>query len=155
GVVFTQISAGGGATCAVTSKRDLYCWGIIATATSPITAPLLMPGGVQVQSVSVGTFGVCLLNLSGSAYCLGLNTSGQLGTGDSTSATTPRAVNTGLKFKTVSSGLNSTCALTSGGAAWCWGSNGQRTLGTTSSANSPVPVAVEGGKSFVSLVDGA
>ena len=84
--------------------------------------------------------------LSGSAYCWGDNTYGQLGNGTNTSSSSPVRVKdssgalTGKIVTAVTAGSSHACALDSSGGAYCWGDNGSGQLGNASTANSSVPV---------------
>ena len=68
----------------------------------------------------------CGIIADGSAFCWGLNGSGQIGDGTTTNRRTPTAVRGDLRWKTLGAGGGWTCGLRKGTAA-CWGA------GTTSS----------------------
>ncbi|NBT26313.1 MAG: hypothetical protein EBT09_07120, partial [Actinobacteria bacterium] len=85
----------------------------------------------------------------GTAYCWGLNDTGELG--DGTSGTNgpfaanrlvPVAVGGGLSFKALAAGGGHTCGLATDGRAYCWGWNSSGQLGVGPSGNWLVPVAV-------------
>src|SRR5712692_863116 len=73
--------------------------------------------------VNAGYEHSCRLTTAGAAYCWGLNLSGQLGNGSTTSSSTPVAVSGGLTFAAVSTGYGHSCGLTTAGSAYCWGAN--------------------------------
>jgi alpha-tubulin suppressor-like RCC1 family protein len=100
------------------------------------------------NAIGTGAGHTCGLTSAGSAYCWGLNSSGQLGDGTTTNRLTPTLVSSVLSFTALSVGSASTCGLTSGGAAYCWG-GAYVGDGTTNSRSSPV--AVSGGRSFTAL----
>ncbi|MEN9603833.1 MAG: hypothetical protein RL545_522, partial [Actinomycetota bacterium] len=137
--------------CAVKAGK-VYCWGTQSGTTdgglgneylkagpgsvnnTPIT-PIKLANGkalTSVISISVGRQSACAVTYSGSAYCWGSNTYGQLGDGGTTNrwtaapvmvdASTPltNIVQIGVSGTTSSV---STCALTSAGAVICWGSD--------------------------------
>jgi alpha-tubulin suppressor-like RCC1 family protein len=83
-----------------------------------------------------------LLMRSGAAKCWGYNSSGQLGTGDTTSHRRPHDV-IGLPapLAQISAGGDQTCGVTTGGAAYCWGGP---YLGGGTTASNTAPVGVSG-----------
>ena len=101
--------------------------------------------GKTITDLTVGMAHTCAA-VDGKAYCWGNNSSGQLGTGNTSNSTTPVAVNSsgalaGKTVTSISAGPNYTCAVASG-AAYCWGSNTDGKLGTGNTTSSTVPVAV-------------
>lgn len=92
---------------------------------------------------------------AGTMYCLGENSSGQLGDGTTIQRATATVVQGGRWFITVESALEHTCALTNAGAAYCWGRNDRGQLGDGSTTNRLVPAAVQGGLIFTDLSEGA
>jgi alpha-tubulin suppressor-like RCC1 family protein len=97
----------------------------------------------------------CSLTTSGQAYCWGLNTDGQLGSGIvSSSSAVPILVAGGHTFSSLIPGAAHSCALTANGTAYCWGRNaeGQAGLGSVSVSATPSPVL--GGLLFTSLTGG-
>src|SRR5439155_5913141 len=154
GHLFSTIRAGHRHTCAVTTSGDAYCWGANSggqlgrdTLTSTCTYAALNPcsnwpipvaGGLIFTQVSAGWEHSCGVTTGGSAYCWGLNDSGQLGN-DSTSTIcgaleapepprlrypcgrVPRLVEGGLTFTSVQAGGHFTCGLAVTGDAYCWG----------------------------------
>lgn len=95
----TTIAVGLRYTCAISTREVTYCWGangnsrlgtgrpeqILASPTAVLTpAPLL--------SLAVGSSHTCGLDASGAAWCWGLNSFGQLGTGDTTRSPVPTRV---------------------------------------------------------------
>jgi alpha-tubulin suppressor-like RCC1 family protein len=94
------------------------------------------------SALTAGAWHTCGLTNAGGTYCWGWNDSGQLGTGSTTTSTTPLAVAGGLTFSTIDAGHFHTCGLTSAGAAYCWGDNGGGLLGRGTFGYSTVPVAV-------------
>lgn len=100
------------------------------------------------------------------AYCWGMNLVGQLGSGTTTSSTTPVAVTGDLRFIALAAGGRATngqatdlrahtCGLTTSGTVYCWGNNWRGQLGDGSTTNSSIPVAVYGGLTFRALAAGA
>jgi len=87
----------------------------------------------------------CAVTTAGAALCWGLNGSGQLGNGTTTSSSRPVAV-AGLSsgVASLASGDFHSCALTTAGAVRCWGWNLSGQLGRGNIADSATPVNVIG-----------
>ena len=93
----------------------------------------LGPSLENFASVTAGDHHTCGLATGGAAFCWGLNSVGQLGTGsavgpEACAAKTalpcsqePVAVAGAITFSELSAGGNYTCGLTASGAAHCWG----------------------------------
>ena len=119
---------------------------------------------ITLASLTVGSAYTCGVTTSGSVYCWGWNSFGQLGDGSTTRKITPVPVSDGLAFSSVSAGLLHTCGVTTGGAAYCWGWNEFGQLGTETSEScvfntvphrcSTRPIAVSGGLTFASVSAG-
>jgi alpha-tubulin suppressor-like RCC1 family protein len=118
--VFRQISVSRGNiafghSCAVTSDGRAYCWGANSagqlgntatgqmctsrTGTVPCShSPRAVDGTESWAVVASGPQFTCGISTGGAGFCWGLNASGQLGTGDTQSAATPRAVGGALRL---------------------------------------------------------
>ena len=150
GKMLTQIATGSGSTCAVASTGAAYCWGQgvngelgnNSTANSTVPVAVTTSGvlaGKTLTQVSLGTNFACALDSSGSAYCWGLNTSGQVGNpATAMHFLVPTAV---TSQAAVSAGYTHACTI-SNGKAYCWGDNSDGELGNGSTTSSSVPVAV-------------
>src|ERR1019366_3528213 len=81
---------------------------------------------------------------TGSTYCWGFGTNGQLGNNLGANSNVPVTVTqaAGVLFDYVSSGVDHDCGLTPAGVAYCWGSNNLGSLGDNSTTQRNVPVAV-------------
>jgi alpha-tubulin suppressor-like RCC1 family protein len=163
GLTLTQVSAGNGTACAISTTGAAYCWGgggngqlgngtttaaqETAVAVTTVGTPI---SGVTLTQVNVGQYQVCALGSTGAAYCWGSNMNGQLGNNSSTSTTalvpvavTVTGVLAGVTLtQIITSATNAVCALGSTGAAYCWGYNIDGQLGNNSTGQSAVPVAV-------------
>jgi alpha-tubulin suppressor-like RCC1 family protein len=165
GTVFTALTAGDTHTCGLAGTGVVYCWGgnrsgqlgDDTTTDRPTPAAVSdtgLPGGTRFTAVAAAGLHTCALATTGVAYCWGLNDSGQLGDGTTSSRLTPVAV-AGPRFATIAAGHWDTCGLTAAGAAYCWGGNraGQLGDGTMTDRTSPTVVSmsnVPAGK-FVSI----
>ncbi len=158
-VTFTQITAGSGFTCALSTTGAAYCWGANGNgqlgngSTSQSTVPVAVSisgvlSGIALIQITQGSNFTCALASASSAYCWGGGLSGQLGNNSTTGSLVPVAVYTGgvLAGKTltqVSAGVNvnDACAVDSTGAAYCWGINSSGQLGNPApdSARPPAP----------------
>ncbi len=158
GFTFRSVSAASGYACGVTTANDAYCWGdnsngqlgtsatlqacstYQGTTYPCATSPVLVAGGLKFASISTFNDHTCGMTLTGTAYCWGNNSFGQLGTGDTVSRSAPVAVSGGLTFSSMSAGSLFTCGTTTAGAVYCWGKNDYGQLGNGLTTDSPIPV---------------
>mgnify|MGYP003582227952 CR=1 FL=1 len=155
GTTFRSINAGFTETCAIASNNSAYCWGYnntdqLGNGGSPDRrAPDLVlqgdvPAGTKFRQVTAGNGHTCAIAADNKAYCWGLNTSGQTGSGTTTvTYTIPELVVPGtipagvtMKYIVTPPGGNHTCAIGSDNKVYCWGSgsgigNGGSTLQTS------------------------
>ncbi|WP_425571270.1 RCC1 domain-containing protein [Roseateles puraquae] len=146
-----EISAGPNHTCAKKVSGEAYCWGsysfgelgngISGTGFGVISTPQAVSGlGTTVAQIQAHASNshTCARLTDGSLYCWGLNSNGQLGTGDFVNYSTPVPVSlmTGVASKLTVGGIVA-CANVSGLGAMCWGNNsaGSRGSGHTGGAN--------------------
>ena len=151
----TQVSAGSGHTCAVTTQGAVKCWGNDdygqignggSNAARPSPEPVQALGNGTVTQVSAGSLHTCALTTQGAVKCWGDDRYSQIGDGGVAGQprTTPVAV-VGLTdgVAQVSAGGLHTCALTTQGAVKCWGSDSSGQIGDVGSytdQHSPVQV---------------
>jgi alpha-tubulin suppressor-like RCC1 family protein len=157
----TKIAGGQNDFCAV-SAGNVYCWGSNSNGqlgnnsvvNSSVPVEVLGPGGTgvlsSVTSVSVGYFATCAVTSAGSAYCWGMNSSGQLGNNSAIESHYPvEVVNTAgaspmTNVTAISAGLFVACAASSGNVFW-WGISSDGVLGNNNGASTTgVPVQVVG-----------
>ncbi len=152
---WVDFEVGGGTTCALRSAGRMYCWGENITgqvgdgSTTSRPVPTEVSGGatdwISIGDVESRSCGIRGIGASGTAYCWGRNSAGQLGRG-STGGTfpTPQLVLGGFTdWMHVGGKGEATCGLRASGAAYCWGDNvnGQIGDGTTTNRNTPTPVS--------------
>src|SRR5713226_8176561 len=149
------VAVGGPVTITATSEAQS------GTAAVTVTGP----SAISFVTVSAGNRHTCSLTVTGSAYCWGLNNTGELGADTAIdSLTAPVAVTGGISFAAVSAGSNLTCGVTTNKAAYCWGANfsGQLGIGTAAGPQqcsvygpcSLKPMAVAGGLTFAGVTAG-
>jgi alpha-tubulin suppressor-like RCC1 family protein len=175
----TQLSMGIGTNCAVTSKSDVYCWGLGdegelgdtlgVSNFNPVKAlsnASEVSVGYPFQSAFPSQNGahVCAVTKANTVFCWGNNMYGQLGHpanmgGDSFCCgndyfnKTPSQAG-GLSVitpKHVASGPGFTCVLDVNGAVSCWGDNTMATIQLPPSGTVATPTAVSGVPALASL----
>ena len=164
GLVFRAITAGAVHSCGITVAGATYCWGedhggqlgssypttlcgspLPFYARPCVTYPVLVDGGLTLDSITAGGRKTCALRVGGSAYCWGEGRLGQLGNGDTLSTAAPVIVAGGLAFSEISAGEFHVCAVTTEAIAYCWGGGYFGALGTGDLVGSnPLPVRVAG-----------
>jgi uncharacterized protein (TIGR02145 family) len=166
-----SISSGYYYSCAVDSTGGVYCWGYntygqlgnnsVTSSSTPVR--VLGVGGsgylsgiTQVTTSNIiGTVGyTCAVDNSGSVYCWGYNTYGQLGNNSTTMSRVPVAVLQGAMpnqiVKQVSVGNYHTCVVGSDSKTYCWGSNTYGQLGNAANTNQRIPTAVK--SDFINVI---
>jgi alpha-tubulin suppressor-like RCC1 family protein len=108
-------------------------------------------GTLTFASVASSRTHSCALTPAGTAYCWGVNSSGELGDSSTIDRNLPTAVSGGLTFTSIAAGRSNTCGLIADGSAYCWGSNaaGQLGDGTMTTRMVPSPAAI--GHKFISI----
>lgn len=157
GSKWKNVSVGRDHTCAVKQDNTLYCWGsILSSVRAPdfyISTDIRVPTRVGIDSdwasVSAGfpDF-TCAIKQNNRLYCWGVNISGQLGDGTTTSRLFPVLVGSDADWKSVSTGYDFACAIKLDHSLYCWGNNGMGQLGNPAYAYDgsliPVPVGDRG-----------
>lgn len=158
---FSEIAAGGRATCASTPGGELYCWGDgregqlgrVTQITARVPAKVI--GTYDSQQVTAGNDFACQivqrgvqLGVTGVLACWGANATGQLGNGQEGRAQYPQELRSPSGFTRIDAGVGTACGLDGAGGAWCWGDDRVGQAGDGSVAQvvrSPMPVAGTGG----------
>ena len=128
-IQWSQVATGAEHTCGLASDQSAYCWGVntrgqlgVATAdTVTRFVPTAVYGGFKFTTITAGVAHSCALTLDKTAFCWGLNTSGQLGDATAFNRVAPTVVAGGLTFQSIGAGENWTCGLSTTGKAYCWG----------------------------------
>lgn len=94
-LAFSVLGAGGGSSCAVTTRGVAYCWGsnfggqLGNGTTDDSNTPVAVAGGLTFVSIQSGNGSSCGIVSNGDVYCWGENGSGELGTGDLANSLVP------------------------------------------------------------------
>lgn len=152
-VQFTSITMGDYHACGLTSAGLAYCWGNNnlgqlgdGTLDSRSSSPRPVVGGIAFKAIVLGSGDAhtCGLAVSGTVYCWGGNSFGQIGIGtidrEPTVRNTPTPVEGGVQFVDIDAGPYYTCAITFAGEAFCWG----QILGVIAASDASIPSRVEG-----------
>ena len=136
--------------CAVTETGKLHCWGRnnygqlgYGTGESRLQPGPVVSIPEPVESTCGGSTHTCALANSGTVYCWGKNTDGQLGVGDNDDRLAPTPVSNLVGVKQLACGPQFTCAVVSDDSVVCWGSNSHGQLGNGNpgvSENTPAAV---------------
>ena len=131
------VTGSGNHTCALTGTGAVTCWGANESGqlgngtTEPSPVPREVGGlGARVLQVSAGAGHTCALTDARAVLCWGANGTHELGTGDTTSSTTPVGVrDLPARSTLVDVGSGFTCVVFTGRTVRCWGDNGDGQLG--------------------------
>ena len=134
------INSGDWHTCALTTDRNVKCWGIgSGRLGNGETDNALTPVDVHTSSedpnplggiaaISSGGWHTCALTTDGNVKCWGYGSSGRLGNGATGNTLAPVDVHTSAEdasplsgIDAISAGHSHTCALTTDGNVKCWG----------------------------------
>ena len=109
---------------------------------------------VSTMRLAAGYGHTCFIMSNSTVKCWGNGESGELGNGDTATATTPVAVSNLSGVIQLSTGREFTCALLSDHTVKCWGYNEYGQLGNGANTNSSIPVAVTGLSDVQSIIAG-
>jgi len=165
-----EVSAGENYTVALKSDNTMWGWG--ENSYGQIGNSLLNERRIPQQedtnatdwvSVSAGSNHTAAIKKDGTLWSWGLNSAGELGSGDNNSSRVAIQESTNATdWKYVSCGFDHTLALKNDGTLWVWGSSyyGQLGLGNSLNKNTPTKIAslsgivsISAGKYFSLAVD--
>ncbi len=172
GFTFEKVSAGAEHTCALTPDGTALCWGrddhgqVGASATDSclrdgtglgcVLRPTPVEADVHFVELSAGESHTCAVDTESRAWCWGVGSAGQLGTGGFADSPVPVLVATDVRFRAIAAGSRHTCALDLEGRAWCWGHNAFGRLGREEASGPvPLPIAVSTDLRFTDITAGA
>jgi alpha-tubulin suppressor-like RCC1 family protein len=140
---FTQVSAGSGRSCGVTSTAGLSCWGRRSPTSTPTAIVIANPPAWR--AVATGRDHDCALTVNGAVYCWGANDAGQVGDGTTENRTLPVPVlmPAGVTVSSIVVGMKHSCAFSFGHAMYCWGANASGQLGDGTTTNRVQPTLVK------------
>ena len=167
---FKSLTAGTFHTCGLTAQGRAYCWGggdkgqlgdglSSAISLNPVAVDVTSLGEDRFIALAAGGEHTCGLTGSGTAYCWGLDTQGQLGNDvDRIDKPSPVPVDmtvlNGEHFIALAAGKFHTCGQTATGKVFCWGADGKGQLGDDAAIldkRTPVPVDAAGAGNGVFL----
>jgi len=157
GTIATAIAGGSYDSLALTSTGGVLAWGYnydgelgngtTIGGSTPVAVSL--PAGTSITAIAGGDQHSLALTSTGGVLAWGLNSSGQLGNGTTTTGgctciSTPVAVSLppGTTINAVAGGGRHSLALTPTGQVLAWGNNAYGQLGNGTTANSSTPVVV-------------
>lgn len=136
GIAFAALAIGDSHNCGLSTAGLAYCWGrntngqLGSGATNSYnTAPVSVSGGRTYSAISAEEGTTCALTTTGQAYCWGVNATGQLGDGTTTSRNEPLAAAGERRFARIAVAGNFACGMDAAGDVYCWGGSfgtGQR-----------------------------
>ncbi len=137
-----QVSARGSTTCALRHSGTVLCWGrghygVTGQAHENLQTFAQANVNLPEPAIQVSTSGThsCAVSVTGSLYCWGRNSFGELGygnkddIGDNEHPDSVGPVDIGAPVKQVSTGSGFTCALLVSGQVKCWGVGTQGQIG--------------------------
>jgi alpha-tubulin suppressor-like RCC1 family protein len=154
GSTWCQVAAGLIHTTAVKNDGTLWIWGTGAcgvigdnTATTKSSPVSISGGGTTWCQVSAGSNISSAVKQDGTLWTWGANNTGQMGTLNTTSRSSPGTTSGGgTTWCQISSGSSHNAATKTDGIVWTWGYSGNGRLGDNTTANKSSPVTIAGGR---------
>jgi alpha-tubulin suppressor-like RCC1 family protein len=157
-----QVRAGFTTTCALRGDGTVWCWGrggeLGSDALAESSVPVQVPGLADVVALAAASHGgtslsshTCGVRSDGTAFCWGLNSDGQNGTGDQATTRSPAAVSGVDDATAITAGMTHACAARASGTS-CWGAS--TLIGDGTVERRLVPTAVSSDAAFVELTAG-
>ena len=145
------ISSGSNHTLALTTTGKLYAWGQGAfgqlgdvSAIAVRVIPVEIPTSISWSSIESGSSHSLAITTTGQLYGWGLNTSGQVGDGTTTTKSSPVLVSgpAATSWSVIAAGYSSSMGITTTGTLYAWGLNSSGQLGTGTYTNPTSPVLI-------------
>jgi alpha-tubulin suppressor-like RCC1 family protein len=145
---WSAVTGGFAHTCAVKTSGTLWCWGSNSNgqfgdgSTAGSDFPVQETTDARDwAAVSAGQAHTCAVKTSGTLWCWGYNSNGQLGDAGTVDSAVPVQESTHASdWDAVTARYAYTCAVKTAGTLWCWGSNSSGQLGDGTTTGSAVPV---------------
>lgn len=132
----SMIAMGDAFGCVLSKDRTVFCWGkndVGQLGREPNTTPscgtfpcspmpLLVEGLKDIVDIVAGSDFACALDASGTVFCWGGNSKGQLGT-QSPAAYDPKPTKNIVRVTKIAAGGAHACAITTDSLPYCWGEN--------------------------------
>ena len=153
-----RVSAGDGYACAG-HAGGVNCWGknwdgqlgdgSFVSSAAPVST--ILPAGSTAVAVAAASWHSCAALSNGSAWCWGMNSSGQLGNGAPSmpGLTTPAQVSGLAAVDRIVAGLDYTCARNAG-SLFCWGGDFFGQAGTGTAFRTTPTSVLDGDRLFAS-----
>ncbi|HEX5749299.1 MAG TPA: MopE-related protein [Archangium sp.] len=160
-----NIAAGGNYSLALDGAGQVWAWGQntagqvgTGAASASVPSPVKVAGIPAIRAIAAGVNHVLALDTGGGVWAWGLNTSGQVGTGATSSAVfVPTRVTSLPRAVAIAAGAGHSLVIDEQfGNVWAWGQNsvGQLGSGGTSTTPTLVPIPVSGVTAAASIVAG-
>ena len=163
GTTWKQVCTALNHTTAVKTDGTLWTWGNnangklgINNTTSQRSPVTTAGGGTTWKQVSAGDQHTVAVKTDGTLWTWGLNTSGQLGTGNTTARSSPvTTAGGGTTWNSLLAGSIHTAAVKTDGTLWTWGNNQYGKLGLGDTVIRSSPVSVPGINTWILVSAGA
>jgi alpha-tubulin suppressor-like RCC1 family protein len=148
GTNWKQVSSGGVHTAAIKTDGTLWVWGFGSSGqlgtnntSQRITPVTTFAGGTNWKQVSSGGSHTAAIKTDGTLWVWGLGTTGELGTNNNITRSTPVTTFAGgTNWKQVIVGRDYTAAIKTDGTLWTWGYGKYGQLGTNDITDRSTPV---------------
>ncbi|MEI6309167.1 MAG: hypothetical protein WCP58_05955, partial [bacterium] len=144
------LAAGRDHSLAIKNDGTVWAWGYnnysqlgLGDTTNRVTPVQVTVLGNNVAALTAGGWHTLALKGDGTVWSWGLNSSGQLGLGNTTSCSSPvQVASLGNSVAALATGGEHSFAIKNDGTVWAWGLNGSGQLGLGDTTNRLTPVQV-------------
>ncbi len=138
--------------CAVRTDDTVWCWGNNARGAFGAISDEVFPAPFRIEDtpkgiveLSVGESFSCVRTKDNGVYCWGQNSDGQLGNGNTGTASAPTRAQLPDDVVSIEAASHHACAIVGGDSLICWGDNADGQLGDgTTEESRALPEAVSG-----------